>query len=668
MSNRLKDEKSPYLLQHKDNPVDWYPWCEEAFETARNEDKPIFLSVGYSTCHWCHVMAHESFEDNAVARVLEDFVCIKVDKEERPDIDAVYMSVCQALTGAGGWPLTVFLTPEKKPFFAGTYFPKNTRGGQMGLVTLLQRTAHLWRTEKEKLFDAGDRITEVIGKERPAEKGVPTKKLLEDAYRLFCESFDREWGGFGGAPKFPSAHQLLFLMRYAREENQPDALHMAEKTLQSMACGGLYDVVGGGFCRYSTDRIWLAPHFEKTLYDNALLLSAYAEAFQVTGNALYADVARRTADYTLRELTGESGGFCCGQDADSDGVEGKYYVFTPEEILRVLGPETGVAFCRKYNVTNSGNFEGKSILNRIGQTESEKADTPALQKLYDYRKTRAHLHRDDKILLSWNALAIAALAQSSRILDEKRYLAAALEARRFIEETMTDRDGRLLHRFRDGEAALTGQLDDYAAYAFALLELYDVTYNADYLLRAVQISKQMSERFEDKNAGGYYINAHDAEQLIARPKEVYDGAMPSGNSLAALVMSRLADLTGEVSLQEAADRQLRFMAGQIAAYPAGHSFALLSMADVLYPRRDLIGTGREVPPELTEYRKAHPADGLRILFKSAENEKALSEAAPFTAAYPLPETGTLWYLCVHNADKTGACQAPVEDFGALNLP
>ena len=666
MANRLNQEKSPYLLQHKDNPVDWYPWCAEAFEKAANEDKPIFLSIGYSTCHWCHVMAHESFEDRKVAALLNrNFVCIKVDREERPDIDAVYMAVCQALTTSGGWPLSIFMTPERKPFFAGTYFPKMSRYGHMGFTELLEHVSDLWNTEREKLLSAGDRITAVIRSHqaKTTEGGEPSRVLLQEAYRLLRQNFDADWGGFGAAPKFPTPHNLLFLMRIFRLHHEETALHMAETTLLAMARGGILDQIGGGFSRYSTDETWLVPHFEKMLYDNALLIMAYLEAFQLTKKEFYADTARRTADYILRELTDPSGGFYCGQDADSDGVEGKYYVFTPDELIRVLGWKDGTDFCRRYHITAGGNFEGRNIPNRIGQTEEGwKADDLRLKKLYEYRMQRTALHRDDKILLSWNAWTMIALARAGLILEDTRYLRAALRAQQFAEDKMTDQSNRLYLRFREGEAAHAGQLDDYAVYSLALLELYRITMDAEYLKQAVFRARQMMELFEDKENGGYFMTAFDSEALITRPKEVYDGAIPSGNSAAEMVLEQLAGLTGETVWREGADRQHRFMAGQIQEYPAGYCFALLALAQSLYPHRELICVSDRVPPELTAYLKDHTADDMNILFKSARNEKILSETAPFTKSYPIPEHGTVWYLC-----ENGSCRAPVTDFNQLHL-
>ena len=405
MANRLKQEKSPYLMQHGENPVDWYPWCEEAFRKAAKEDKPVFLSIGYSTCHWCHVMAHESFEDSEVADLLNrEFISIKVDREERPDIDAVYMSVCQAMTGSGGWPLTIFMTPEQKPFFAGTYFPKNGGYGRFCLMDLLERVADLWKNNREELLRAGNQITAAINQGQTGNGSQPDRRLVERAYRQLAQRFDHKWGGFGAAPKFPTPHNLLLLMRYADTLQESNAMKMAEITLEDMARGGIFDHIGGGFSRYSTDEMWLVPHFEKMLYDNALLLIAYTKAYQHTKRECFADTAHRTARYLTWELISEEGGCYCGQDADSEGVEGKYYVFTPEEVKAVLGEGDGEEFCRLYDITDSGNFEGKSIPNRIHSSENGwEMDDPRLGKLYNYRLSRTQLHKDDKILLSWNA-------------------------------------------------------------------------------------------------------------------------------------------------------------------------------------------------------------------------------------------------------------------------
>lgn len=661
MSNRLGEEKSPYLLQHKDNPVDWYPWGEEAFQKALSEDKPVFLSIGYSTCHWCHVMAHESFEDPEIARLLDQYVCIKVDREERPDIDAVYMTVCQALNGSGGWPLTIFMTPEQKPFFAGTYFPPKGRYGQPGLTELLTQISMLWHTQREKLLESGARIAAALRQNYDADAINPDTALLVSGARLLGQSFDHKWGGFGSAPKFPTPHNLLFLMRYYQAAHVPEALQIVETTLQAMSAGGIFDHIGGGFSRYSTDTAWLVPHFEKMLYDNALLIRAYLEAFQLTGKPCYAKTARRTINYILTELADDDGGFYCGQDADSDGVEGKYYVFRPNEIFRVLGAQDGAEFCRLYGITETGNFEGQSIPNLIGKESGWPADDPRLKKLYEYRRKRTSLHLDNKILLSWNAWTIISLAKAGMILDDRRYTDAAVRAQQFIRRKMTDAQDRLYLRYCDGEAAHMGQLDDYAAYTLALTELYGATFDTAYLKEAVLRANQMTELFADEKANGYYMTAHDCATLIMRPKETYDGAIPSGNSAAEMALERLASLTGETFFCDAADRQHRFMAGQVKDSPASHCFSLCAMAQALYPHKELVITGRCIPEEITAYLRKHPAQELSILFKSEENAQELSELAPFSASYPV-SSDTVWYLC-----ENGACRAPVKEFKALGL-
>lgn len=665
MPNRLKQEKSPYLMQHGENPVDWYPWGEEAFQKAAKEDKPIFLSIGYSTCHWCHVMAHESFEDPEVADLLNrEFISIKVDREERPDIDAVYMSVCQAMTGSGGWPLTIFMTPEQKPFFAGTYFPKHGGYGRYGLMELLERVSDLWKNNRVELLQAGNQITAAINQEQTGNGQKPDRQLVERAYGQLAKRFDHKWGGFGAAPKFPTPHNLLFLMRYADVTLESNAMKMVEITLEDMARGGIFDHIGGGFSRYSTDEMWLVPHFEKMLYDNALLLIAYVKAYQHTKRECFADTAHRTARYILRELTSADGGCYCGQDADSDGVEGKYYVFTPEDVKTVLGETEGTEFCRLYDITDSGNFEGKSIPNRIRSSEGGwDIKDPRQEKLYNYRRKRTKLHKDDKILLSWNAWAMIALAKAGQVLEELSYLDAAICIHDFIEGKMVDENDRLYLRYRDGEAAYVGQLEDYAVYALALLELYRVTYDTKFLKAAIHRAKQMVELFEDKKNSGYFMTAFDGEQLIARPKETYDGAMPSGNSVAAMVLQTLASLTGERSWQAAADRQLSFLAGEIGEYPSASSFGVLAMMGALYPHRELVcATSDGLPGQLTAYLREHPADDLHVLLKTKENAETLAACAPFTKDYPIPEQGTMYYLC-----ENGTCKAPVSDFSQLNL-
>lgn len=665
--NHLEFEKSPYLLQHAANPVDWYPWGKAAFDKARDEDKPVFLSIGYSTCHWCHVMAHESFEDDEVAAVLNrDFVCVKVDREERPDVDAVYMTVCQALTGSGGWPLTVVLTPDQKPFWAGTYLPKSAQYGRPGVLDLLAAVTRQWRTGRAALLTSSEQIVEMLqAQEREASIGSPDKTLLTRAFEQFKRGYDARWGGFGPAPKFPTAHNLLFLLRYSVLEGQKDAQEMVLHMLAQMYRGGLFDHIGGGFSRYSTDEKWLAPHFEKMLYDNALLACAYLEAYRMTQKPFYKTVVSRTLDYVLRELTDPLGGFYCGQDADSDGVEGKYYVFTPQEIIEVLGEADGQRFCAWFGVTERGNFEGKNILNLIENRRFEESDDQIAylcQKLYDYRLIRTQLHKDDKVLTAWNGLMIAALARAGWLLNDARYLDAAKKAQRFIAAQLTDDKGRLRLRWREDEAAHDGQLDDYAFYALALLTLYDTTLDVQYLSAALKTAGQMLTLFPDEAGGGFYRSALDGERLITRTKEVYDGALPSGNSVAAFTLCRLAALTGEEKWQQAADAQLSFVCGALNNYPAGYCVALLALTQALYPTQELICAAADEsgPTVLSAFLREYPVSGLNVLVKTAKNQQVLAQIAPFTADYPLPSDGCAYYLC-----RNRACAAPVFSLDAL---
>ena len=653
MPNRLQLEQSPYLLQHRDNPVDWRPWGPEAFQAAREEDKPVFLSIGYSTCHWCHVMAHESFEDAAVAEEINrDFIPVKVDREERPDVDAVYMAACIAMTGSGGWPLTVLLTPEQKPFWAGTYLPRRA------LLSLLRQAARLWREDRDSLLAAGEELTAHLKREENTGAGSPDRELVSRAASLYAQSFDPRWGGFGQAPKFPTPHNLLFLLRYARLTGDDHACAMAERTLEGMYRGGLFDHVGGGFARCSTDEMWLVPHFEKMLYDNALLALAYTEAYQQTRRPLCGEVVRRTLDYVLRELTDPQGGFVCGQDADSEGVEGKYYLFTAGELRELLGPEDGEAFCRWYGVTQSGNFEGRNILNLLAQERLE--DEPERirslrERVYAYRLERTSLHRDDKVLAAWNGLMITAMARAGLALDEPRYRDAAVGAAAFLRRHLTEESGRLLARWREGQAAHPGKLDDYAFCAWGLLELYGATFQPGYLAEAQRLMECLLEQFFDGEHGGFYPYASDGEQLITRTKETYDGAMPSGNSVAALVLSRLARLTGESRWRAAAGLQLAYLAGAVRAYPAGYGFAMLAFLEELWPSAELVCAAQAVPEELTALLREASRPELTVLVKTPETAEALAELAPFTRDYPLPEAGARYYLC-----RNGTCAQPVD--------
>ena len=651
--SRLGREKSPYLLQHAQNPVDWYPWCEEAFETARKRDLPIFLSIGYSACHWCHVMAHESFEDEEVAEILnKSFVAVKVDREERPDIDAVYMAACQALTGTGGWPLTVIMTPDQKPFFAGTYFPKKETYGRMGLIEILMSVEEIWKKDRQRLIEQGMKILSFIKKQEQSGRQMHTaQELQEKAGAYFRQSFDSRWGGFGTAPKFPSPHNLLLLM----EEGTEESMHMAQKTLEQMYRGGIFDHIGGGFCRYSTDKKWLVPHFEKMLYDQALLLLAYAQGYVKTGRDLYIRVADSFAEYVKRELTHDKGAFFSSQDADSEGEEGKYYVFSKEEILRLLGREEGQAFCRRFDITDDGNFEGKSIPNRITDPAySEKSSPVILKKLLQYRRSRVFLHRDDKILTSWNGLMIAAFAAAGRKLDRPAYIEMAQQAEAFIWENLHEADGKLLARWREGEAAYLGTLEDYAFFAWALLECYAAAFEISYLTKAVSVAEVMLEQFFDKKEGGCFLYGKDSEQLVIRPKEIYDGAIPSGNAAACLVMGKLAFYTGEAQWADAWKQQCTYMKKSIR-HPAGHSFFLWSLYEEAPQREKLICVSAETPP-VEKLRKLD----LEVLVKTKENQKEIEKIHPALKEYPIPAQGTKFYLC-----RGYSCSPPVSTIEEL---
>lgn len=643
MANHLNNETSPYLLQHAENPVDWYPWGEEAFKRAKAEDKPVFLSIGYSTCHWCHVMAQESFEDPRVADILNNhFISVKVDREERPDIDSIYMSVCQAFTGSGGWPMSIFMTPEQKPFFAGSYFPRNAGRGMIGFLDLLEVVAEKWATNRAALVETGDNVVAALKSEaEQEEKNSGTdEKLIDAAVLLFQRSFDEQYGGFGRVPKFPAPHNLLFLMQQYEKNEDKTALAMAEKTLTQMYRGGIFDHIGYGFSRYSTDERFLAPHFEKMLYDNALLMLAYCQAYSLTKKPVYLGVAQKTAQYLLREMVAPDGGFYSAQDADSEGEEGKYYLFTPAEIQSILGEESA-AFCKHYDITARGNFEEKSIPNLLLNEHWEQEPFARfLPQVYAYRKGRTHLHLDDKILTAWNGLAIAAMAALYRVSGEQEYLVAAVRAERFLAENLSDGD-TLFVSFRDGKKGGKGFLDDYAAYIFALLALYEAAYEPAYLERAQCLCRKALGSFLDETQGGFYLYGSENEQLITRPKETYDGAMPCGNSLMAYNLVRLYLLTGRYG--EEAERQLSFMSGAVRRYPTDSSFFLTALSDFLDP-----------PEKIT------------VVVKDREDLRGLSLRVPLSAAvtvldgpneeYRLINDRTTYYVC-----KNRSCLPPVNE-------
>ncbi|MBU5675427.1 thioredoxin domain-containing protein [Alkaliphilus sp. MSJ-5] len=596
--NRLINEKSPYLLQHAYNPVDWYPWGEEALEKAKEEDKPIFLSIGYSTCHWCHVMERESFEDEEVAQLLnENFIAIKVDREERPDIDNIYMTFCQALTGHGGWPLTVFITPDQKPFYAGTYFPKNKKYGHTGLMDILTQISKQWKDRKDEIIQNSKEISEAIaGMESNKRSTEVEKDIIHKTFEELEYLYDPQYGGFGKQPKFPTPHNLSFLLKYWSATKEKKALEIVENTLKAMYKGGMFDHVGYGFARYSVDRKWLVPHFEKMLYDNAMLSIVYLETYHATRKEIYKEIAEKLFEYVLRDMTSPLGGFYSAEDADSEGIEGKFYVWTVDKIEYVLGKDDAKIYCKYYDITNKGNFEGHNIPNLINQDLEDIGQNQELKnkleimnrKLFDIRNKRVHPHKDDKILTSWNGLMIAAMAYGYRVLGEEKYLNGATDATEFIFKNLIREDGRLLARYRDGHSAYLGYIDDYAFLIWGLLELYEATLNEDFLEKAIKLNYDMIKLFWDENDGGFYLYGHDAEQLVIRPKEVYDGAIPSGNSVAALNMLRLASLTGDTKLEELTEKLLYAFGNSAKEHPNAHTFLMTATLFYFAPKTEVV--------------------------------------------------------------------------------
>jgi uncharacterized protein YyaL (SSP411 family) len=605
-TNRLASEKSPYLLQHAHNPVDWYPWGDEAFAKAKAEDKPIFLSVGYATCHWCHVMERESFENEATAEILNrDFIAIKVDREERPDVDAVYMEAVQALTGQGGWPMSVFMTPDRKPFYGGTYFPPTNGHGRPGFPTLLTELAKAWTTRRDELRTSADSITQHLQgtKTSPAGTEMPGQATLDAGFRSQESSFDDHYGGFGHAPKFPRPHGVRFLLRYYATTGEKTALTMARKTLDAMAAGGIYDHLAGGFARYSTDTFWLVPHFEKMLYDNAGLVQAYLEAYQLTGDATYATIARETLDYVLREMTSPEGGFYSAEDADSEGVEGKFYVWTPDEVQAILGETEAAMFNAFYDIKAGGNFEhGWSIPNRVMSLAAfaerfamEEADATdwlneRRERLRLVRDQRIHPLLDDKILTAWNAMMISAMAQAYQVLGDGRYREAALKAGTFVADTLMP-EGRLLRRYRDGHAAIDAFQEDYAWLILACVDLYETSFELRWLHLAKALTETMVKAFWDDADPGFYLVGRHQEAMVAQPKDYYDGATPSANATALLALLRLAALTGDSMAQDKAEAMMARQKRHLDRHPSAYLAFLCGVHFWLGPVQQIVVGG-----------------------------------------------------------------------------
>jgi len=703
--NRLAKEKSPYLLQHKENPVHWYPWGEEAFRRAREENKPVFLSIGYSTCHWCHVMAHESFENQEIADILNQyFIAIKVDREERPDLDNIYMKAVVSITGQGGWPLSVFLTPDKKPFFGGTYFPPEARWNMPGFKQILNGINDAWQNQQAQIVESSQALTQNLQEGRPPDQGSTPQldqTTLEDAFARFVRVFDEKYGGFGSAPKFPSSHNLSFLLRYFKRTGHAEALAMVEKTLQAMANGGMCDQIGGGFHRYSTDQKWHIPHFEKMLYDQATLATTYLEAYQVTHKEEYAQTVREVFDYVLRDLRDAGGGFYCAEDADSFETEdeggetrdegrktkdetshvsrptshvkkeGAFYLWRQKGIEDLLG-ERGARIINYYfGVEADGNaeadphgeFVGKNtfyVAHDLSETaghfktteaEVKKIIEEGKGKLFSIRGDRPRPHLDDKILVDWNGLMISALAFGARVLDEPRYAKAAEDAAQFILRHLVRKDGRLLHRYRDGEAAILGTIDDYAFFIQGLMNLYEATFNPVYLKEAKRLTGEMVRLFWDGIEGGFFFTAADGEELIVREKAIYDGAVPSGNAVAALDLLRLGRLTGQQDLEQKAQAILGAFSAEIAVAPYGYTQSLIALDFGLGPVKEIVISAQAPDaPGAAEmikiiYGKFIP--NKVVIFRPASEKEAASviSLVPFVAKQTMLNNQPTAYVC-----------------------
>ena len=592
--NRLAREKSPYLLQHAGNPVDWYPWGAQAFERARAEEKPVFLSIGYSTCHWCHVMAHESFAEEEVAALLNrHFIAVKVDREERPDIDATYMAACQMLTGSGGWPLTLILTPERQPFFAGTYLPPRSRHGVLGLIPLLEKIVELWQGQRQRVLDTGTQLALTLqqrNSRRDPEK-QPGDQPLRRALELYRQSFDPVDAGFGAAPKFPAPHNLSLLLRLGRRFGSDTAYTMASQTLLRMRRGGVYDQVGFGLHRYSVDNRWLVPHFEKMLYDQALLIIAATEAWQVSHDPAMAQIATETADYLLRELQQPMGGFYCGEDADSEGEEGIFYLWTPDQVHAALNQELAELFCRHFDITAAGNFEGRNIPNLRGEPSIPDPATAtrlnqAREALFAARARRVHPHLDRKLITAWNGLAIAALAKAGAALGRPDLVAAAAAAADFVRDRLRTAEGRLLRRWCDGEAAIPAFLEDYAFFCWGLLELHQARLAPEELQLALELTAAMERLFGD-GAGGLFDIGSDAEEVLGRGRSLQDGAIPSGCSVAIGVLLRLGRVSGNQGMTARGLKLLALSLPEIERYPAAYAQALCALDFALSAETEL---------------------------------------------------------------------------------
>jgi len=675
--NRLAEEKSPYLQQHATNPVDWYPWGNEAFNKAEEEDKPIFLSIGYATCHWCHVMEHESFEENDVAEWMNRvFVNIKVDREERPDIDHTYMTICQMLTGQGGWPLTIIMTPDKKPFYAATYLPKESRPQRIGMLDLVPAIQKAWTEDRKNILESVERIINGFSKTLDLGKGsspLPDDIILQTLNELSAR-FDVDLGGFGNSPKFPAAHNLIFLMDQFHLTGENKYLQMAELTLEKMRLGGIWDHIGFGFHRYSTDREWLLPHFEKMLYDQAMLLLAYAEAWSATGNPLFEETVYEITAYIDDCLTSPEGAFYSAEDADSEGEEGKFYVWKVDELNKLLTPEESKQFLNTYQIDENGNFRDEATGHKTGANIphlksdlSELAKNRGIEpdllkgeleqirsKIKTDRDTRIRPLLDDKILTDWNGLMIAAFARAGSLLNDHRLLEKAEKAWETISRYCMKKDHTLLHRLKDGDAAIEGMADDYAFLIFGLLELYQATFNPDYLETALKLQKQFDDLFYDDEHGGYYFTAKSADQLLGRQKEIYDGALPSSNSVAALNCFRLFSLTAKSDYNDRFQQLFRAFSDPISDSPAGYAAALQALSLDLAGASQIIITAREYNSEVQltiNKLKKVASPGSVFILKTHKNSSQIDKCSDLLKNYLVDDQITI-YVCSRFNCKT----------------
>lgn len=661
--------------------MDWYPWGDEAFQKAKNEDKPIFLSIGYSTCHWCHVMAEESFEDKEIAEILnKNYIAIKVDREERPDIDQTYMAVCQFFTGKGGWPLSVFLTPEKKPFFAGTYFPKTNRWGMTGLVEILNQIILIWKNNREEIQKSAGIITEAIHKAfhfQPAIGRQLDETTLVFAFEQLVNQFDYHWGGFLPAPKFPTPHQLTFLLRWFKRSKNPLALKMVKKTLNQMSKGGIFDQIGFGFHRYSVDENWLVPHFEKMLYDQALLSIAYLETFQLTQDINFKNISEEIFLYVFRELTSPEGGFYSAEDADSEGKEGRFYLWTFDEIIRILGKEIGELFCSFYNITPQGNFESglnlphKTIATqtwaeqkKMSSQEFEEILEQSRKTLFAVREKRIHPFKDKKILTSWNGLMIAAYAKGYQVLGDSKYLVAAQKATQFIFEKLISCNRRILRYYHEKPGDYPGFLDDYAFLVWGLIELYEATFEIDYLEKAIIINETMIDLFGDEAGEGFFYTEKDNETLLLRNKEVYDGAIPSGNSVAAMNILRLSRMTGNTDLEKMGERIFYAFSSQIVKHPIGSTYFLQALDFALGPFQRIVIVSEEKDETTMEIIKLLQKKFLPnkvVLLQTRDwEEKQIQKVSSFITSGIAFEPKPLVYIC-----DQFSCKKPITDIKEL---